>query len=51
MPVSIALSILLAAAQAPALPPGSKGGRRFESDWTIEPAAAPAGVRTVKPMD
>ena len=54
MTVSIALSILLAAAQsapAPAPPAGSKDGRRFQSDWTIEPAAAPTGVRTVKPMD
>ena len=53
MILAIALSLLAAAqsASAPATPRGSKDGRRFESDWTIEATAAPAGVRTVKPMD
>ncbi|HMJ93868.1 MAG TPA: hypothetical protein VK472_07190 [Allosphingosinicella sp.] len=51
MILAIALSMLIAAQLAPAPPPGSKDGRRFESDWTIEPIAAPAGVRTIKPME
>jgi hypothetical protein len=52
MSLAIAFSIVLAAAQAaPAPPPGSKEGRRFQSDWTIEPGEPPAGVRTVKPME
>lgn len=52
MTLSIALSLVMAAAQAvPAPPPGSKNGRRFETDWTIEASETPAGVRTVKPMD
>ena len=52
MALAIALSILVAPTQAAQVPPpASKDGRRFESDWTIEPSDAPAGVRTVKPMD